>query len=367
MNVCVIGLCYGDEGKGGIVDYLTRQLNSKLTVRFSGGPQASHHVVLPDGRWHGFSQWGAGTFAGAKTYLASNMMIEPYAMFNECAALKEKGIVDPWALLTIDPECRVITPWHWKLNRLRELLRGKKRHGSCGMGIGEARHDELTFQDPLLAIDLGRWDVLDRIRARLLQQAYVLHGYNGLTYMDVDNDTTERVCAAHAMMRESMTISRVDVTKQENVIFEGSQGMLLDESIGTAPHNTWSDLKPQQAMTLQPDLHVVGVVPTIWSRHGAGPFPTEFKEPQPAFYNHNHQNPWQGAVRYGGFDYDALNKMSATVSIDSIALTKLDIPTSINEARINGIRPISIRSFGPTYLDKQGVQSALEVAHGSHK
>ena len=82
-----VGLGYGDEGKGSIVDYLAREYEAKLVVRYNGGPQAAHNVVLSDGRHHEFHSLGAASFIpGVRTHLASRVMIEPYAIANEAEA-----------------------------------------------------------------------------------------------------------------------------------------------------------------------------------------------------------------------------------------------------------------------------------------
>src|SRR5437764_3581458 len=110
--VITVGLGFGDEGKGATVDYLTRKLEADLVVRYCGGCQAGHNVQLPDGRRHTFSQFGAGTLAGARTYLGPNVVIDPPAARREAAHLSEMGVDDPAGLLTVHPRCLVTTPWH---------------------------------------------------------------------------------------------------------------------------------------------------------------------------------------------------------------------------------------------------------------
>ena len=166
----VAGLFAGDEGKGACVDFLCRRYGAGLVVRYSGGPQAAHRVVTADGKAHVFSQFGAGTFAGARTYLSRFMMVEPYAMLNEIDALESVGIAHPERLLTIDPECTVVTPYHWIANQLRESLRAAGRHGSCGMGVGEAYCDR---EDGVALKIRGMGDAaatLKAIQARKLEE-----------------------------------------------------------------------------------------------------------------------------------------------------------------------------------------------------
>lgn len=380
MRFICVGLAYGDEGKGGLVDLLCRQYKTDLVVRFSGGPQSSHHVVLPDGRWHGFSQWGAGTFAGVPTYLSKHMLIEPYAMVNEAIQLSLCDIKDPFSMLTVDPDCLVITPWHWKMNRLKER---KNNNGSCGMGLGEAVEDSLIRDDSVYARDLGNHsDKLEAIRHRKMREARDEFGHAGAEWLG--EDTVARVYRDHSAILSKMNVEHIDLTAKDNVVYEGSQGILLDEELGTPPHNTWSDVTPRKALELigptegllrttgcNPFNHqttVIGVVPTVWSRHGNGPFPSEFSAPSVMPPNHNHFNEWQGDVRYGAFDLVSLRYVLRHVRVDTLCLTKCDVKWPIdiylgeNERMIvdsttaievlTGKR-IKYVSAGPTFKDKK--------------
>src|SRR5262245_61258810 len=123
--IITVGLGFGDEGKGAMVDYLCRRQKGDLVIRYCGGSQAGHNVELPDGRRHTFSQFGAGTFAGAPTYLALPMIVNPMALVREAAHLEELGITDPYRTLTIHPGCLVSTWFHQAANQLRELARGR--------------------------------------------------------------------------------------------------------------------------------------------------------------------------------------------------------------------------------------------------
>ena len=107
----VLGLGFGDEGKGTIVDWLARQANAPpLVVRWNGGPQAAHHVV-DGGRVHCFAQLGSASFVpGARTHLAAGMAVDPYALLAEDEALARAGVPDALARLTIDPRARLKTP-----------------------------------------------------------------------------------------------------------------------------------------------------------------------------------------------------------------------------------------------------------------
>jgi len=143
------GLLYGDEGKGTTVEYIAKETNSKLVERYNGGPQAAHHIVTPDGDFHCFSSFGSATFLPDVHNLISKfMVIYPQTMLREAKKLIEKhNITDLWKRMHIDSECFVITPYHQLINRISEILRGSKKHGSTGLGVGVCT-DEAFFSHP---------------------------------------------------------------------------------------------------------------------------------------------------------------------------------------------------------------------------
>ena len=163
--ILTVDLGFGDAGKGSIVDYLTRAHDAHTVVRYSGGAQAGHRVVTEEGHEHVFSQFGAGTLAGAESFLSRFMLVEPLAIRNEAAHLATLGHGDALARLALDGRATVITPFHRAINRLREMARGTARHGSCGIGVGETVRDRLRHGDRVLyAADLLD---PDRLREKL--------------------------------------------------------------------------------------------------------------------------------------------------------------------------------------------------------
>jgi len=337
----VVGLSFGDEGKGSLTDYLTRLRGASLVVRFSGGPQAAHNVVTPGGRHHTFAQFGSGTLAGAETYLSRHMLIEPYALLNEADALAEIGATDALSGLTVDVDAPVITPYHWMANRVRELARGEARHGSCGFGVGELRSDQLAgHDDGLRAGELGDSTRVLRKLARVRERKY-----EELKHLDVEGTPASKafndmlrdypplaVCYFYRnFLRGIKTGDRAGLARRlqsETTIFEGAQGVLLDEIHGFAPYNSWTNCTFDNALELASDagIHAVkiGVLRAYSTRHGAGPFPAEdarLSYPEP----HNGAHPWQGPFRLGHFDaVMARYALRVVEVIDELAVTHLD-------------------------------------------
>ena len=172
--IVTVGLGFGDEGKGATVDFLTRHYDARWIVRYSGGAQAGHNVQLPDGRRHTFSQFGAGTLAGAQTYLGPRVVVCPDTLGPEAQHLAELGVENPHQALTMHPDCLLSTTYHMSMNRMREIDRGGDRHGSCGLGIGEARSYWLKHGlDSVTASDLENRPVLV-YKLRLLRDRMLL-------------------------------------------------------------------------------------------------------------------------------------------------------------------------------------------------
>ncbi len=339
----VVDLGFGDAGKGTLVDFLTRRQQAQTVIRFNGGAQAAHNVVTPDGRHHTFAQFGSGTFVpGVQTYLSRFMLVEPYALFNEEDHLRDLGVLDALARTALDRRALIITPFQQAANRLREQARGDNRHGSCGVGIGETKADWLKYGDDVLfAADLAdRATVvkkLRRLRDAKWSELAEIAPLVDQSSADLGVFTDPDLIAIAAENYEYLTtqIRIVDETYWEKLlrqpgalIFEGAQGVLLDENYGFAPYTTWSTTTFANALTLLTDyageITRLGVLRTYFTRHGAGPFVTE----DPALVipeAHNRYSPWQQTFRIGHFDLIAARYALACVGgIDALALTHLD-------------------------------------------
>ena len=317
----VIDLGFGDAGKGTVVDRLCAAGDVDLVVRFSGGAQAAHRVVVGD-RAHVFHQFGSGTLAGMPTHLAPGMMVEPYSLVEEALDLVELGVDDPFALLSVDPACLLTTPVHAAVNRWREEQRGDAAHGSCGRGIGETTAYALEHPAPTVADTRDRArlvDLLDRMCRHYTATCGPDLALPAVAEMaDVYDEFAATVTVDPAPLRRALDVGRV--------VFEGSQGVLLDEWYGFHPHTTWSTLTPQRLRAQVPDLAVIGVTRTYQTRHGAGPFPSENPAwtallPEAA----NGTGRYQGPFRVGPLDPLLLRyAIAACGGIDGLAVTHLD-------------------------------------------
>ncbi|MEW2352916.1 adenylosuccinate synthetase [Spirillospora sp. NPDC029432] len=333
-HVIVADLGYGDAGKGTVVDRLCARGPEPVAavVRFNGGAQAAHNVVAEDGRHHTFAQFGSGTFTpGVATHLSRFMLVDPLALAGEAAHLRSLGAGDAIERLTVDRAAPLTTPYHRAANRARETARGAARHGSCGMGIGETAAYALAHPDT--APRAG--DCLSP--ARLRRRLAAVHDWyrdefpGGEAVPPVDDCAdaftafAERV---HVVGEEHLH----RLLRAGNVVFEGAQGVLLDEWRGFHPYTTWSTTTFANAETLlaeagQGPAYRLGVLRAYATRHGPGPFVTE----DPALTAdlpdaHNGTGRWQGAFRVGHLDAVALRyALEVAGGADGLAVTHLDV------------------------------------------
>jgi adenylosuccinate synthase len=331
----VVDLGFGDAGKGIVTDALVRARGARAVVRFNGGAQAGHNVVLPDGRHHTFAQFASGTFVdGVRTYLSRHVVVHPTALVAEARALENKGVRDAIARVSVSAEARVVTPFHQAACRIREIARGAGRHGSCGVGVGEVMRDEL--EDPSGVVRMHHLrdartlrTLLERARERLRESVRGLaEGCEERAVFDAPIAPWLSSLPNVEVLDERAFARRLNGERE--VIFEGAQGVLLDEWRGFHPFTTWSTCTFDNALELTEgwDLTRLGVVRTYATRHGAGPFPTERGDldlPEP----HNALGPWQGAFRRGDLDLVLLRyAIESCGGVDGLAVTHLDAPVS---------------------------------------
>lgn len=336
----ITDLGYGDSGKGALCDALVRRLGARLVVRSNGGAQAAHNVVTADGRQHTFAQLGAGSFvAGARTHLSRFMLVNPLNLFTEVEHLESLGVEDLWQRLTVDRFAPITTPFEVAANRLYELARGDARHGSCGLGIGE------TVRDLRAGVGLRAGDLLDP--AELRERLHTLQDYKRAELAELvaglelgprgrqawDELTSARLvdelCETYAIFTRLVEITD-GFEPAAITIFEGAQGVLLDERYGFHPHTTWSKTTPDNARELlagfDGEVLTLALARTYMTRHGAGPLVTEDAALAPRLPEaHNTTGPWQGQWRVGWPDLVALRYAASVCGqLDGLALSFCD-------------------------------------------
>lgn len=235
----VLGLGFGDEGKGLTTSFLCNQnkiANKKsLVVRFSGGQQAGH-TVTHNGKRHVFSNFGSGTLQGNATYWSEYCTFSPIGVLNEYNALKEiKGLTPE---LYVNPLSPVTTPFDKHFNCTTEK---KRNHGSCGVGVGATIQRQEDYYK-LFVQDLFHPGVLYQ---KLMNIKYYYEQMGFSTNVDLGD-----FLYVIDKVKDIITVDNGDIMKGISLIFEGSQGILLDQDFGFFPNVTRSNTTSKNAFEL---------------------------------------------------------------------------------------------------------------------
>jgi adenylosuccinate synthase len=347
----------GENGKGGAVEK-TCVLKQAHTVLKSGGAQGNHGVELPSGKKFGFSQFGCGTFYGAKTHITELMVIEPYKLIMEGRQLQEEfGLTNIFDRITIDGQALCITPFHTITSQLRELDRKNNPKGTVGLGAGEAKLDSEKYPElAIYAKDLNAASLLIKLQAVKTQKLNDLqeiiervpnflatdqkHAQELLNLLN-DSDFINRIVDWFKALTSLVKIVDRDylrhILQQDGtVVFENYHGVLADRYYGFVPHVTSLRTNPNFIWDLINDCDYDGQVIKIavtrayQIRHGAGPMVSESPEWLEKMLPSSSQedNRWQGKVRVGPLDLIslkyALEVCGGPSTFDGLALTWFD-------------------------------------------
>lgn len=316
--VVIVGLGFGDEGKGIVTDFLSDKYPDSIIVRFNGGQQAGHCVVnSTTGKKHVFSNLGSGTFRGLPTYWSA------YCTFTPSYFVEEVSDLNIDFKFFIHPNSPVTTHYDILYNRTSELSLGKKRKGSCGVGFGATIDRNKIIS--LTVSDLFHDEKL--LKAKLED---IRHYYRKLvnieTFFDFchfDHDGEDLFFMQNInYLRKFKEEGYFTVVESEKAIFEGwnsfifegSQGILIDQNFGTKPYITKSNTTSQNAIEMIKqagipiETEIFYVTRSYQTRHGNGPF----KEHNATFHLINNstetnlENEYQGIVRANFLDIDDL-------------------------------------------------------------
>jgi adenylosuccinate synthase len=374
----IIGANYGDEGKGLITDFEAQRQDAELVCRFNGGAQAGHTVVY-DGMRHVFGHLASGTYAGASTYLSSKFIVNPMVLRKEVAELgMGPGPEDAFpseddALVYAHPNARVSTPYDLLLNALVEIKRGAARHGSCGLGINETvtRHQHYPLTVGVLT-DWRKWDEVQGIVAgirelwvprRLAELGItdIPELYQNVLNLDPDN-------VANTLRMETAQLIVPQPPKYNGqAIFEGAQGLLLDEFMGEFPHVTRSMTGLPFAIIAAEELGIrelqpIYVTRSYLTRHGAGPLQHEVKELEWNVVDQtNIPNQWQGSLRFAPLNLQQLrSSIQADLARGKVIAQAHDV--IIKEPTIALTCLDQLREMTPV-VDKLGRLRVIESKH----
>ena len=345
MIVVVIGLAFGDEGKGRTVAALTESLNATAIVRFSGGSQAAHRVVV-NGKEHIFAQFGSGSAVSQSiiTYLSSQMCVDPLNLLEEHRIHTLNGLTNLIERLYIDSNCPIITEYHKIYNQAIEIHKSYTtgRISTTGLGVGETFEDVRNNEEFVVrAKDLLEYKVLESklvaTCAAKSSKVLKLHPNAKKHFFDRLPKLTyyvDKLFSAGQVLKSTVHFNFYtklqEVLDNEVVILEGSQGTLLDMDYGFKPWVTKSNVALKEAEKLIGDrinnsLNL-GVTRGYITRHGIGPLPTEDKNLTKLTPDTNNIfNEWQRDFRAGWLDLVLLKKgIEHNPKLSGIVVTNLD-------------------------------------------
>lgn len=335
----VVDLTFGDCGKGMLVDNLCASADNPLVVRYTGGAQAGHNVVLPKTDSlprvsHIHSTFGSGALRGAPSFFSKHTSFFPPKFVSEREVLRSVGR-EGAPVVTVDPLATLVTPYDVAFNRAKNHFDGG---GTCGLGIGAAMYRQEFSPFRLFAVDLRDRMVLANKLGRIGQwyRREILPNHNSLV-ADLFANTVEsyvedydRALDLLDMSPEGFVIGSLHRELElmglgpgpVDLILEGAQGVMLDRDHGIFPdvtfghtttRNAWEiieGLKPINGRVFSVD--VVYGSRCYQTRHGRGPMTTVEISDGPLLEaivktETNFENPYQGPFRVGEIDYDLLN------------------------------------------------------------
>jgi adenylosuccinate synthase len=340
--IVVIGAQWGDEGKGKAADLLGERL--KWVVRYQGGNNAGHTVVLPDGQKFATKLIPSGILTpGVTNVIGNGVVVNPGALLEELTGLQERG-VDTAGLL-VSADAHLIMPYHVAIDKVTERYLGKAKIGTTGRGIGPC------YQDKVARVGVRFQDVLDekifrqKVEAALDIKNQILVKVYNRKALDAD-EVADEILAQVEQFADRIADTRLllnqALERGETVLLEGSQGTMLDVDHGTYPFVTSSNPTSGGAVAgsgIGPGrINVVlGILKAYTTRVGSGPFPTELHDEMGEYLRKV-----GGEVgvntgrdrRTGWFDAVIARYATRVNGFTDFFLTKLDVLSSLEKVPI---------------------------------
>ncbi len=338
VNV-VLGAFYGDEGKGKIIDYLSR--NAKYAVRFSGGNNAGHSIEVNNVKF-AFHLLPSGILnKNIKAILGNGVVIDPKVLLEEIDNLKEHGYkVDN---LYISEKAHVILPYHIILDELLESIRGKNKIGTTKRGIGPAYCDKFE-RCGIRMEDFISDSFYDLLKINIANKNVFLkaYGYPELKFDDVYKEYSSYAKKLKKYVCDTTTMLHKAIKKNENILCEGAQATLLDIDFGSYPFVTSSNptiggVSTGTGIGSRYINEVIGVIKAYSSRVGEGPYVTEQKNAIGDMIRelgHEYGTTTKRPRRCGWLDIVALNYAIMINGMTSIALNHLDTIGKLDKIKL---------------------------------
>jgi adenylosuccinate synthase len=337
----VIGLQWGDEGKGKIVDLLAK--TADYVVRYHGGNNAGHTVVVGERKFF-FHLIPSGIFhKNTKAIISNGVILDPEVLVGEMDTLVKEGI-DLSRKLMISPRCHLILPYHKKLDAAYENARGKKKLGTTKVGIGPTYSDKVSYNG-IRVYDMIDWkefcakfEFQAGIKNRILKTF-------GVAPVNIPKALTAlRKHRARLLpyIKDTFEILNDAVKKKKRILFEGAHGIMLDLDWSPYPFATASNtviggINTGSGLPVKSIDNIIGIVKAFTSRVGEGPFPTEISgrmadaiRERGGEYGTTTGRP----RRIGWLDLESVRFSCMINNVSEIVITKLDILSGLIEIKV---------------------------------
>jgi adenylosuccinate synthase len=365
MNICVVGLQWGDEGKGKVVDILAE--NSDIVVRYGGGSNAGHTVVIGDEHFALHLLPSGAVRGGVTCIIANAVVVDPAVLISEIDGLAHRGITLDNRLL-ISENAHVVLDYHKREDQLREESLGKQKLGTTVRGIGPCYADKVGRSYAVRMSDFRNLPELNKKLQAILEYKNklfaALYGAEPMSVDAVMENCKQYAARLTPLVTDTTEWLHTAIGEGKSVLFEGAQGSLLDLDHGTFPYVTSSN---SSSLGVPSGCGVparmidkyIGVAKVYTTRVGAGPFPTELDNEIGQYIRdkgHEYGTTTGRPRRCGWFDAVAAAYSVKIGSIDSLALLHLDTLGGLKELNLCSAYEIDgqRKTFFPANIDRLG-------------
>jgi len=335
----VIGTQWGDEGKGKVVDYYSK--NADYVVRFQGGNNAGHTIKVGE-EVYKLHVVPSGVIQGKKGIIGNGVVIDPEILLQEIDELIQRGKKPK---LLISDRANIIMPYHKILDGAEEQYLGDKKIGTTKRGIGPCYSDKVA-RTGIRAIDLTDQETLHRLLGHILPLKQKMIDIYGIKTKLDEKDILETYSSFGKRLRPYITTTHIELNnaihKKKNILLEGAQGTMLDVEYGTYPYTT-SSHTIAGGSTIGAGIgprtinKIIGIVKAYTTRVGEGPLPTELLDKTGQHLQqvgHEVGTTTSRPRRCGWLDLVVVRHSCLISGVTHLAITKLDVLNGLPEIKI---------------------------------
>jgi len=332
-NTCVIGLQWGDEGKGKIIDILAKDYD--IIARYQGGGNAGHTLIIGDEKFI-FHLIPSGILhQDKKCVIGNGIVFDPKLFLEEIEGLAKKNI-DVTGNLFISDRAHVVFPYHKKLDLLQEKQKGNSMIGTTGRGIGPCYTDKISRDGIRVAELLDKDHFKDKLQKTVEEKNRIfvkLYDDEPVSWEEIYEEYCRYADKIAPFVCDTVDLMARAINNNKSILFEGAQGALLDVDFGTYPFTTSSNTTSggiSSGIGVSPkQIHnIIGITKAYTTRVGSGPFPTEVdgEEGEHIRKKGGEFGSTTGRPRRcGWFDAVAIQHSVRISGVDSLIVTKLDV------------------------------------------